>query len=464
MSVDLTIPATSSPTIHAYKDMANPLLPFALYVHVALSDEDELSAIEDESNSQTGGATVVKRALRHDLSERPLRAAFADHLGALSARRYDPFHFVAVVDKNWREAGVVIVAMDDGSDEDISFTDQLRLPVRDTGMVLVNLQLANVDWAACREAYTDDQEDDGHDGGGGDDEAVPVAELGDAVGAGEEDPAAAPNALADMGFWIGLYAVPEVDHETVLRALNLDWGPPLPALESTPRPEARAVGGSLAEAFAKAARAHLVRCRHNTPLHHSMFLVGAPGYHEAGILLVQMEQNQKYVPSLKPSILPIFGKINAGYRPWRRPHKTFLAYAGRGVRCPSAYLAAVDPAFKSREPGSERFLAKNAQLPPQAAGGAQAGLETVLGTVLGQHWGFVREERFRGALCPEYSVFCDRELGAGDVGAAVTLVKVERDAGWSAVECAAGDAYGTLCDLVDETQEWLGGSWIMLAS
>lgn len=57
MSVDLTLPATSSPAIDPYKDLLDPLLPFALFVHVALGDEEEVTSIEKRCNSQSEGAT-----------------------------------------------------------------------------------------------------------------------------------------------------------------------------------------------------------------------------------------------------------------------------------------------------------------------------------------------------------------------------------------------------------------------
>ncbi|KAK8062833.1 hypothetical protein PG997_014930 [Apiospora hydei] len=145
MSVNLTLPASSSPAIDPYKDLPDPLLPFALFVHVELSDSEELARIEEAFNSQSEGATNVQRAPRHDLSGQPLRAALTEHLDNLvSTRRFDPFYFVAVVDEDWRETGVIIVTMDDGTgDEDdndhVCKIDQLRVPAEDAGLILVNL-------------------------------------------------------------------------------------------------------------------------------------------------------------------------------------------------------------------------------------------------------------------------------------------------------------------------------------
>ncbi|KAI0433223.1 hypothetical protein F5Y09DRAFT_90666 [Xylaria sp. FL1042] len=217
-------------------------------------------------------------------------------------------------------------------------------------------------------------------------------------------------------------------------------------------------------------------------LHRSMFLiVDTAEYREEGVLLVRMEWDEKEVenktkdlvalselgqaaetdtqrlPYLDSTAITIFNEIKAGYRPWKHSHKTFLSYAGPKTRYPSAYLAAADKAFKRRKSGSERFLEKNVQFsltPPN--GSITEDAKAAFETVLEQHWGFVREERFCETLCPDYFVFCDRVLSPKDATALLTLVKVDRSAGWSTMQCAAGDAYETLCDLDSEKKEWHG--------
>ena len=148
MSIDLTLPQKSSPAIDPYRDLPDELLPFALFLHAKLSDEGELARIEGACNSQIDGNDTVQRAPRHDFSGQCLRAAFDEHLDNLIAtRRFDPLYFVSVVDKNWGDAGLIVVTMDDGSDDDVSYIDQLRVPTDDVGLVLVNLQLAIVVWS-----------------------------------------------------------------------------------------------------------------------------------------------------------------------------------------------------------------------------------------------------------------------------------------------------------------------------
>ncbi|KAK7947720.1 uncharacterized protein PG986_008606 [Apiospora aurea] len=164
MSVDLTLPTSASPAIDPYEDLPENLLPFALFVHVPLAGgEEELARIERACNSETeGDDNPVRRApLRHDLAGQPLRAALAQRLDNLAetADRFSPFYFAAVVDENWEEAGLIVVTMNDESEDedgnDAWHIDQLRVPVNDVGLVLVNLQISNVGWEEFKEQYED---------------------------------------------------------------------------------------------------------------------------------------------------------------------------------------------------------------------------------------------------------------------------------------------------------------------
>ncbi|KAI1272624.1 hypothetical protein F5Y07DRAFT_379354 [Xylaria sp. FL0933] len=485
MPIDLTLPPISSPALDPYKHISDPLLPFALYIHAAITSEEEITAIEDECNSQLLGSAMVKRAPRHNLQGQPLLAALTDHLINISARRFDPFYFAAVVDANWREAGVILVALDDGSDEEVCRIDRMRVPARDAGLVLVNVQLANVDWEEYKEDYGCD-EGGNVDGDGDEDEdrgqerrEEPFVTEPD--GTDEEYSDGASKTLPNVGYWIGFYAIPGIDYETVMRGLCPAWDPPQPSSELICRPEGRVPAGDTAKALAEAERLHPMRCRNNPHLHRSMFLViDTLDYKEKGVFLVRMKWDEKLVedknlsyselseyredvetdtqrlPYLNSTTITIFNEIHAGYRPWKHTHKTFLAYAGPKTRYPSAYLTAADKTFKRRRSGSERFLEKNVQFPLTPNGSVTEDMEAAFEAVLEQHWSSVHEERFCATLCSNYFVFCDKELSAKDSTALLTLVKVDRSTGWSTMQCAAGDAYQTLYDLVEEKKEWQG--------
>lgn len=179
MVVDLTLPESSSPTIDPYKHMPDPLLQFALYVHVELDGDDEISAIERECNSDIKGCSGVERATVYDFRGQPLQASFHEHLhNVIPHRQFDPFYYVAIVDRDWKKEGVLLVTMDDGSDDDIAKVDTMKVTPSDAGLFLVNLQIANGDW----EEYKEGQEDEDDEDRGDDDDRSGVTEEDDDQG------------------------------------------------------------------------------------------------------------------------------------------------------------------------------------------------------------------------------------------------------------------------------------------
>lgn len=488
MSVDLTLPETSSPAIDPYKDLPDELLPFALYVHIELNGDDDLTQIEEACNSQIDGTDTIRRAPRYNFSGQPLRAAFDEHLeNLIETRRFGPFYFIAVVEKEWRDNGLVIVTMDDGSDDDVGHVDHLRVPTNEVGLVLVNLQLANVDWSEYKDQYgsDDDSEDDDHDDHESSSHITPRESAQSTQPSGtskdEDYSDGASEQPPNIGYWIGLYAIPGIDFEAVMRALHPSWGPPVPYSELICRAEGRVPADNQQEAVAHAKRLHPQRCRGNPLLYRNMFLViDTVNYEEEGVLVVKLDWDEKMVdnkdktlseleaagqkaetdtqrlPFINSDTITMFNEFKAGYRPWKQSHKTFLAYAGPKTRYPSAYLAAVDKSFMRRKSGTNRFIEKNVQFPLTTDGDVIEDAEKGFQAALNQHAGFVREERFCSTLCPGFFVYCDEELVAKDTSKSVVLVKVDENAGWSTMECKAGSVYQTLCDLVEQKRDWEG--------
>lgn len=508
MSVDLTLPPSSSPTIDPYKDVPDGLLPFALYVHVKLADQNELVEIERQCNSQIEGCNGVERAPRFDFTGQPLRAALDEHLNnVISARRFDPFYFVAVVDEDWRKNGVLLVTMDDGRDEETSYIDQMKVPVDEAGLLLVNMQIANVDWSEYKEGYEEDNEendddDDGNKGNGDDD-----GKGDDEEGKGEKDDSSAEfpydkpqtdeeysdgssATLPNVGYWIGLYAVPEIDYEKIMRGTHPGWGPQCASSELMCRPQGRVPAASPESMVAEAARLHPMRCRNNPHLHGTMFLIAdTPTYEQDGLLLVQLEWDEKQASDKTKSLsdlaqlgqaaktdtkrLPFemgttltkFNMIKAGYSPWKHTHKTFMAYAGPKITHAEDYLPAVDKSFSRRVSGSEKFV-NAAVYYPQTLRPEEGVIIDDAATLKGlqvtvdQHKDFLHRERFRDNMCPDYFIFHDTKLGAKDAKMPITLVQVLPDAKWSTMQCPAGTAYAALCDIVDNKRAWEDGATV----
>jgi hypothetical protein len=78
----------------------------------------------------------------------------------LPAKKWDYFYFVAVVDEDWREKGVLMVTMDDGTNEDEAHIDICRVPAAESGLNLINLQISNMDWEEYKDAEDGSDEED----------------------------------------------------------------------------------------------------------------------------------------------------------------------------------------------------------------------------------------------------------------------------------------------------------------
>ena len=374
------------------------------------------------------------------------------------------------------------MTLDDWSEEDTTHNDKLRVPAKDAGLLLVNLQLANVDWSEYKDEYesnTDDENDDENDDDSDDDndhlsEPEPsMLHRYDGAQTDEDYSDGASSELPNVKYWIGLYAIEDIDYEAVMRKLDPAFGPKKPSSELMCRPQGRVPSDQTA-AIAEAARLHPMRCRNNEDLHRGMFLtINTLDYEEEGILLVQLQWDEKVegrslgelaaagttaqtdvrrLPTSNSITLTRFNEIKAGYRPWKQNHKTFFAYDGPKSRHLDAYLGALDKTFQRCKFGSEIFLEGQTQFKTTDEGVVDDGQG--LETAVDQHKGFVYQERFRATLCPDYFVYCGRKIEFKDVKAPVTLAKVDKDGKWTTMECSAGEAYATLCELVDGKNEW----------
>ncbi|KAL2205974.1 hypothetical protein CC79DRAFT_1334299 [Sarocladium strictum] len=167
MAIDLTLPETSSPAIDPYKEMPGELNPFALFVHIPFDDGKEVAEIERVCNQEARDGEddfddVVKRATpRFDFRDEPLRASVAYFIDTLlPTKKWDYFYFIAVVDEDWREKGVLMVTMDDGTNEDEAHIDICRVPAAESGLNLMNLQISNMDWEEYKDAEDGSDEED----------------------------------------------------------------------------------------------------------------------------------------------------------------------------------------------------------------------------------------------------------------------------------------------------------------
>lgn len=163
--IDLTLPDNCFDTVERFLHIPNDLLPFALYTHVQLPASELKQVIEIcQSQLEEGSPGVIKLPKSYDQVGQPLRASYDVQVEQVApSQQFDPFYFVAVVDQDWRDKGLVVVTLDD--DEGDCHADHLLIPAAEVGLMLVNLQIANMNW----DDYKDHHEsggDNGEDGAG----------------------------------------------------------------------------------------------------------------------------------------------------------------------------------------------------------------------------------------------------------------------------------------------------------
>jgi hypothetical protein len=471
MAVDLTLPLTIPHGCCQAQDDPEPQLPFALYCHVNLNDEDLEELLKTCNGSLDGTVQAIRE---YDLRGQPLRAALDSHIEhVVPTHKYDPTSFIAVVYENWKH-NVLIVTLDDGRGEDECYIDTMRVPAHMAGSILVNVHLANVDWqeykneyagkwsTASYDCYMREAEHRAQGDWNGNITSAALPSLGKEQQADAEYSDGSSAKPPHVEYWMGFYSIPGIDDERVMRELCPSWGPPIPSSELVTRPQGRV---SSEEAVSEAARLHPMRCKRNSDLHRTLFLIiDSVNYTEEGVILAKLDwdghvgdgRSMKDLADIGESVardtqrlqfencttITIFNEIHAGYRPWKHTHKTFFAYAGPDIRYAGEYLKPVDRSFRRRHSGGERFIENDDGEPLEA--------------VVNRHWDFVWNERFRDTLCPNYFVYCDKKLDSSDTDKLVTIVRIDRSQRWSYMQCPAGDVYDILCALVDETKTWHG--------
>lgn len=176
-SPDLTLPS-KAPGMEYYHDRPMEILPFALYTLVDFNDE-ELTKLQlaCESEIDCGPGTHVQFPARFKYIGGPLRAAFDYHVQLGRGGKFDASYFIAATTQDWATKGVLLVTLDDDDLE--CNVDSFQTRAESSGLLLVNLQIANSDWFETKEGYeignnsgdeVPDEDDDGGDDGGDDEE------------------------------------------------------------------------------------------------------------------------------------------------------------------------------------------------------------------------------------------------------------------------------------------------------
>ena len=156
---DLSLPDTV-PGMARYRDRPMTIAPFALYDPLDLSNDS--AEVVEECNSMCPRDDYVHLQKSTDITS--LQSLVDFHLNSTVPEGFDPCWFLVVTDRDWRSNGVLLVTLSD----DEGKPDIFHIETASSGLVLVNLQIANTDWFEAKENYDranhDNDEKDTHPG------------------------------------------------------------------------------------------------------------------------------------------------------------------------------------------------------------------------------------------------------------------------------------------------------------
>ncbi|KAG9751850.1 WD40 repeat-like protein, partial [Aureobasidium melanogenum] len=189
--IDLSLPVTV-PEMARYQDRPMTLDSFAVYN--LLDPHNEPPGLVEKCNSECPRDDYVY--FRASPGVDSLKGLIDHHLSTTVHEGFDPNLFLAVTDPDWEQNGVCVVTL--GDDE--GKPDKFIMKTEESGLLLVNLQIANTDWYEAKEnaEYTGD--DNTHD-----------------LESEGTFPDGASKKKPGTGFYIGFYAIPGIDPSQLIR-------------------------------------------------------------------------------------------------------------------------------------------------------------------------------------------------------------------------------------------------------
>ncbi len=486
---DLTLPA-KAPGMERYHNTPMKLLPVALYTIVDLTD-NELRELREACESQCDQEpeSTVRLAPRCKFVGEPLRAAFDYHLELGRAGAYDPTYFIAAISRDWRSDGVFVVTLetDDELDGDV---DSFRSKAEDSGVIMVNLQIANSSWAEENEGYALDDDDGGDDDDDDDDNDNDNDDDDDDHKDNEDDnnnnhsDSNQPSKPPPVGFFIGVYTVQGLNEKTLLKAIE-------PAAEvKTPEEFCCRIQASLppdSDIIAEACKMHPQKVLQNKFLHKQMFLVAdSTNIQNDGIALVHIDWDGN-VSDKSAEMLQDIGKTSArktqrcecrqavptlctiagNYRKWSYNHWRFGVYT---VNYPDADIKIaqlLDKQWVKRGHGQDRVVLGPGLPDPKPADNAAFWMDVVRA-----HASVCERTRFSSNFQRQLCFVCDNdEPGAkgvwlvkfdwdGELGpegkGREELLKRDYDSVLTVQRCSVAEALKTLADVADGKKSWQG--------
>ncbi|KAM0148463.1 hypothetical protein ACHAPG_009972 [Botrytis cinerea] len=289
---DLSLPSRA-PSMAPYLEHTLNLPPTALYTLVDLTDaeledcqrECESECVKDESYR----GTCVRLAPQPRFIGQPLRAVFDYQIDLAAQNIFEPFYFIAVVEKDWKTKGVVLVTLNKLDAEDSNCdVDSFRTKATDSGLNVANLQIANMGWDELKD-FTALHFDEGDDGG----DKIDKNKNDDDVDNDDGPPPPIKN--IPLGYYIPIYIHSSLLEEDVVAKLEPGFKHKSPEdlacrvqakltpSSSSPSPT------STQDLIQQAATIHPQRCSKNRWLHKTHILViDTANPDENGMLMVKL--------------------------------------------------------------------------------------------------------------------------------------------------------------------------------
>lgn len=462
------------------------MLPIALYTIVEL-DDDELGKLREacESKCDQEPESAVRLAPRAKFAGEPLRAVFDYHLELGRAGAYDPTYFIAAIGRDWRSDGVLVVTLDTDDELDCN-VDSFRIKAEDSGLSMINLQIANSSWAEEKENYglgSEDQssdDDDGDDGGDDDDDD----DNDDNDNDSDNDNGDQPSKPPPVGFFIGVYGVQGLEEKPLLKSIE-------PAAEiKTPDEFGCRIQAFLppdSDIIAEASKMHPQKVRQNKFLHKQMFLVAdSKNVQTDGIALVHIDWDGNISGKSRDALQEI-GKTSArktqrcecmqavstlctiagDFRKWSYKHWCFGAYT---INYPDADIKIaelLDKQWSQRGHGQDRIV-----LGPGLEDSRMTDAAEFWTGVVRAHAAICERKRFSNNLQRQLCFVCDNDDPATK---GVWLVKFDWDGELrtegkgkekllkrdyadvlTVQRSAVADALKSLTDVADGKKAWQG--------
>ncbi|KAI5253511.1 hypothetical protein E4T42_02914 [Aureobasidium subglaciale] len=287
--VDLTLPE-SVPQMARHHTRPMTLDPFALYFLVDCTHD--LDEIIKACNSECLRDDYVQCRTRTAFESGSLNEIISHHVVVCEAEHLDPRYIIVVANEDWKKSGVVMVTLDDDDLE--CKPDLFWIKVGDSGLVLVNLQIANTDWFEVKESYEITEEPE--------------------PWSGETFADGAPTKTPGTGFYIAFYAIKGIDSGGLVQ--KVQPFPSQPVEDYCCRFEGHLEHDL--DVVEEATQLHLKQCLVNPLLQKDMiFVADTLEYVEKGLLMCNIEERQeKRVQCLVHTLVPTFCQIAQGRSKW----------------------------------------------------------------------------------------------------------------------------------------------------